>query len=335
MIFRPSFVPRPAAIWRWFKLGLEPHPIHRGEWLLMRVFLAALVIYSLQSTRPYELEDQIAPVGLARFIDLSFLSKPGPITLEGFPVLNMPLGFRLKLHGPGWFDTITVLALVLGVLYTIGRGLWLILPMFTLLYTLPWTLSNSQGFDHHGYQLTGMVLVFQSAVACWWQWKKWRNKPLPYLPLASWLAYYSAGMIAFSYTVSAVTKIVNSKGLWLFKSHYLCSGIIKGHRNVQYENPANGPITDPEIVIWLLQHPWLTRGLFGAGFFLELFAFLALRNRTWSLLVGLSIISFHRCIWWLMRLEFGMHEWLVWIFLVNVPFWFWWACSGQWKSVKI
>lgn len=328
----PTFRQR---IGTWCSGRFVPERVHGWEWFFMRLLMAVLVVYSLQSTKPFLLESQPVPVGLARVMDLTFLSEPGPISLDHFRELNLPGGFRVKLNGPGWYDTVTVLAIALGLLYTIGRGLWLVLPLLTLVHTLPWTLSNSQGFDHHGYQLTSMVLVFQTGVAWWWQWKKWRGKPLPDLTMGSWMAYYSTGMVAFSYTLSAITKLINTKGLWLLHSHYICADIIKGHRQAQYEDPANGPITDPEIAVWLVQHPWLTRALFGGGFFLELFAFLALRNRPWALLIGLAIISFHRSVWWLMRLEFEMHEWLIWIFLVNVPFWFWWTLSGQWKRSAV
>ncbi len=328
----PPVLTRGQRLQRWFAVGFVPQPIHGWEWFFMRLLLALLVVYSLQSTKPFLLDSQPVPVGLARVMNLTFLSEPGPIDLSSFRELNLPLGIRVKLDGPGWYDTVTAMALGLGFLYVIGRGLWLLLPMLTLVHMLPWTLSNSQGFDHHGYQLVTMVLVFQTGAAWWWQLKKWRGKPMPALPMRSYLAYYSLGMVAFSYTLSAVTKLINTKGLWLLQSHHICADIIKGHRQAQYEDPANGPIRDPEIALWLVQHSWLTRALFGGGFFLELFAFLALRSRPWALLVGLAIISFHRSVWWLMRLEFQMHELLIWIFLVNVPFWFWWTLTGQWRK---
>jgi hypothetical protein len=328
-----------APILRWgqrlrhgFVDGFVPQPIHRWEWFFMRLLLAVLVVSSLQTTKPFLLESQPVPVGLARVVDLTFLSDPGPVDLSGLKVVSLPFGVRVKLNGPGWYSTVTVLALGLGILYVVGRGLWLVLPMFTLVHTMPWTLSNSQGFDHHGFQLVSMVLVFQTGVTWWWQIKRWRGRPMPALPMRSFLAYYSTGMVAFSYTVSAVTKLINTKGLWLLQSHHFCADIIKGHRQAQYDDPTGGPITDPEIAIWLAQHPWLTRAMFGGGFFLELFAFLALHSRPWSLLVGLAIISFHRSVWWLMRLEFQMHELLIWIFLVNVPFWLWWTLTGQWRK---
>lgn len=329
MISKPALSFSLKGFQKWLYSGFVPMLIHRWEWILMRVFLAALVVYSMQSTRPFLLEDQPDPVGIARIIDLTFLSQPGPVCLDFFSELKLPLGGRLKLHGPGHYDTVMLLAIVLGIVYTLGRGLWFVLPMFTLVYTLPWTLSNSQGFDHHGYQLTAMVLVFQTGVAWWWKWKKWRGKSLPKHSIGSWMVYYSTGMIAMSYTVSAITKLINSKGLWLLQSHYFCANIIKGHRNAQYDNPTYQPIEDPEMAVWLMQHPWLTRVFFGGGFFLEFVAILALHSRPWSLIIGLAIITFHRSVWWLMRLEFEMHECLIWVFLVNVPFWLWWISSAR------
>lgn len=148
--------------------------------------------------------------------------------------------------------------------------------------------------------------------------------------MGSWMAYYqywNGGFFLYPErhhkTDQHQGSLASAQPLHLCRHHQRASaGAIR--------EPANGPITDPEIAVWLVQHPWLT-SIFGGGFFLELFAFLALRNRPWALLIGLAIISFHRSVRWLMRLEFEMHEWLIWIFLVNVPFWFWWTLSGQWR----
>jgi hypothetical protein len=44
----------------------------------MRLLMAVLVVYSLQSTKPFLLESQPVPVGLARVMDLTFSASQDP-----------------------------------------------------------------------------------------------------------------------------------------------------------------------------------------------------------------------------------------------------------------
>lgn len=316
----------------WSRGKFVPEPCHGWEWTLMRLFFAALVFCSLQEFKPFTFDTQEVPRGIAKLLDLTFLSNPGPIDLSSLKRIEVPLLGTIRLHGPGWFDTVVVLAVLLGALYVWGRGLIVTLPLLAALHTLPWTLSNSQGYTHHGMQLISMVLIVQTLVVWWWQIRRWRGRPALQLPVRSYLLYYSQGMIAFAYVACAITKVINSKGLWLFKSNYICIELIKSHRLEYYENLDPTLAGDPAAALWLLNHPWTTRVIFDIGFFIELLAFVALRNRPWALLTGLAIIAFHRSVWWLMRLEFPMHEWLILIFLVNVPFWVWWAAGGRTRT---
>ncbi len=305
-----------------------PEPGPGWEWTFMRLFMAVLVFVSVQETKPFLFDTQPVPRGIAHFFDITFLSHQGPINfLDWFKSIDVPLFGRIKPHGPGWYDTIMVLAGVIGALYVWGRGLLVTLPLLTLVHLLPWTLNNSQGYTHHGLQLVTMTLVAQTVVVWWWQIRRWRGKPLPALPLHSQLIYYSRGMVAFSYVVCAVTKIINSKGLWLLRSKYICIEIVKSHRYEYYERLDPQFAQDPASAVWLLNHPLLTCIAFDSGFFIELLAFVALRNRAWALATGLAIIAFHRSVWLLMSLQFPMHEYLVLIYLVNLPFWCWWLAG--------
>lgn len=311
------------AVADWCRGKFVPEAYHGWEWLVMRLFFAVLFFCSLQEFKPFTFDSQEVPRGIAKVFDLTFLSGQGPIDLSSLKRLEIPLIGAIRLDGPGWFDSFVVLAVIFGALYVWGRGLAITLPLLALLHTIPWTLNNSQGYTHHGMQLISMVLIVQTIVVWWWQIRRWRARaPLP-LPLRSYLIYYSQGMIAFAYVACAITKVINSKGLWLFKSNYICIELIKSHRLEYYETLNPAAAGDPAAAVWLLNHPWITRFIFDIGFFIELLAFVALRNRSWALITGLAIIGFHRSVWWLMRLEFPMHEWLILIFLVNVPFWIW------------
>lgn len=314
---------------RWCRGRFAPLPAHGWEWLIMRLLFAVVICHSLQEFKPYTFDSQPPDVakGLARIFDLTFLHERGPIDLSEIKRVEIPLIGTVRLSGPGWFDTVVVVSGVLCLLYVWGRGLIFTLPLLALVHTLPWTYSNSQGYTHHGIQLVSMVLIVQSIVVWWWQIRKWRGKPEMPLALPSYLIYYTQGMIAFAYVTCAITKVFNSKGLWLFRSNYICIELIKSHRLEYYQYLDPRYAGDPAAAVWLLNHPWITRVLFDVGFFIELLALVALRDRLWALLTGLAIVSFHRSVWWLMRLEFPLHEWMILIFLVNVPFWIHWARS--------
>lgn len=132
------------AIVLWCRTGFVPQPAHGWEWFFMRLLLALLVFYSLQEFKPYSFDEQSVPRGLAHFFDLTFLHENGPVDFSALKRVEIPGLGTIRLHGPGWFDTVVVASAVLGVLYAWGRGLLITLPLLALLHTIPWTLSNSR-----------------------------------------------------------------------------------------------------------------------------------------------------------------------------------------------
>jgi len=80
----------------------------------------------------------------------------------------------------------------------------------------------------------------------------------------------------------------------------------------------------------------VARLLFGGAFILELGALLALKNRAWACGIGLGLLAMHAGIHLVMHLRFVNHEWLILIFLVNVPWmvmaaggWLWRGGGGR------
>jgi len=78
-----------------------------------------------------------------------------------------------------------------------------------------------------------------------------------------------------------------------------------------------------ELPYWLAEHPWTTRLFFSPGLFLELLAFVALWGRRPAAFIGMGLLIMHYVIGIVMGLRFSAHEWLLLIFLVNMPYWIW------------
>ncbi|MEI6535511.1 MAG: hypothetical protein WCN98_09245 [Verrucomicrobiaceae bacterium] len=284
----------------WFREGFVPVPIDRVEWIIMRTAFAVLILITLYDPHPFEFPAQPAPVGIARFVNLSWL------------------------HHDGVRLAVISAATALGGAYALGIGLRVVLPLLTLIHIIVRTYYNSQGFTHHGEQLISMVLIAQSLVI-WWK------GSLPEQESRAWLWFYSRGIVLFSYIASVLTKIINSRGLWLWRSKYLCIELVKTNRFAFYKDLDPSFATDPPAIAWLVGHPLAAQIIFGIGFFIELFAFLGLRDRLSSTILGLALIAMHLGAAWLMSLAFYHHQILCLIFLVNVPGWI--ICLGQRRKI--
>lgn len=282
----------------WAKGGFVPEPISGWEWMLMRLGFAALVLWTFWDWHPYRLSSQTYPVGLAHFVDLTWLHE-----------VNGPLTWVPRV---GLYEEFFVAACVLMVLYVAGIGLRLVLPLLAVMHVLVWTFHNSQGYTYHGMQMISIILIGQALVV-WWK----RNVSAAEMRAQLW--YYSRGIILAGYVSSVITKIVNSKGLWMWNSQYLSVEIIKTHRLSFYKDLEPEFAGDPQSAVFLLHHPYVAQVLFSIGFILELLAWLGLRDRKWSCIMGASIIAMHLSITWLMRLSFTNHQILCFIFLVNLP----------------
>lgn len=282
----------------WVKGGFVPEPIAAWQWFLMRLGFAALVLWTFWDWHPYRLSTQSTPVGLARWVDLTWLHAAGT------PITWVP--------NAGLYEEVFLGAAVLAALYVIGIGLRWVLPLLAVAHVLVWTFYNSQGYTYHGMQMISLVILGQ-AIVVWC----WHGRSAEVMRARMW--FYCRGIILVGYVTSVLTKITNSKGLWLWNSKYLSVELIKSHRLSYYKDLEPEMAGDPPSAHFLLEHPYVAQLIFGLGFFVELFAWLGLRDRKWSCIVGVAIILMHLSITWLMRLSFTNHQILCFIFLVNAP----------------
>lgn len=282
----------------------QPVAVPSWEWLLLRLFFAIAVVWGLWD--PLPVDKQEMPNGLAYMVDLTFLGGADAMA---------------------WFRPLIVAAAVLYVTHWLNPVGVTVLALTHVAYN---TLHNSQGFTFHGNNMIGLILITQAAAELfWWGWKLVKKSSFPFaqgLSAGSYQLYFAQCAVAAVYVTSAITKLSKSDGLWLFKSHYLAKGVVKTHRQIYFDNPSKG-VYEPVVGIaqWLAEHHIITRVLFGAGFFLELFAFAALWNRAWALFMGLGFIGFHFGVELIMKLDFRVNQLMCLIFLVNVPFWIAWA----------
>ena len=258
---------------------------------------------------------QPKPHGLAKpleklGVDLTFLGRPGPagVVYTGF--------------------------LVAAVLYACGVALPLALGWMFFALLLHGTYHNSQGSIHHHLQLITCVVgaqwIASLVAACR------RGGARSWIALDSGaenrLVNWTQQVIAAGYVVSALSKLVISKGQWMWDTPRFGIQLAKAVDQDYYDHLRPGTDTPAWLPDWLLDHPWQARLIFGPALPLELFAFLALRNRTLGALYALALIAFHLTVSALMSLDFRYNVQMMMVYLVNVPFWVWWWTRGRQPS---
>ena len=246
-----------------------------------------------------------SPVGIGKLIDLTFLSNPS---------------VGIAVH---WITLVALVAYVAG----------LVLPISTLILFLIhcsiFTLNNSKGATHHGYQILSITLLAQVAVL----WAPAILRPFPklrrYFPVHApglhrrdLFVYYSQLAIAGAYVIAGLSKVLRSHVKWIIDSPDVAVQIVKSHSQKYYEylSPEWADM-GMSYANWITAHPWLSRLMLTGGLFLELFAFLLLINRAWAALIGISLVAMHLIIGELMGLHFPQNIQADFGMLVNAPFW--------------
>ena len=342
---------------------------HRFEIAFMRVLFALVVYQSMPLGAPfsdgaYRLADKFGPGKLHATISASdqALRPPLPPLSQMLPNSEaaIPYTEQRKPNGiarvfdltffsdPSFIRVLPWVVIPCLVLYATGLGLPVALPVLAFVSIGSRTLYNSQGYIHHGYQMLSLILVAQTLVVLWHcfrhDWKSAmgfrRVEPIRGRTLWHWMIRYSQWMIVGCYVIAGVIKPILSDGRWFQNSHFIGIQVVKTHRQNYYsELEQKWKIPEPPVAkLMLEEHPNLIRIFLACGVLLEIFAFLALYNRILSFLFGVALVSFHYFNDLLMGLYFYENEKLVWIFLINVPFWIWWLLfrrkrSGQEQEV--
>ncbi len=280
------------------------------ESFLLRAFLAVIVAFSLRL--PVKDTTEPSPVGILAILHKIDGSHPWLTWLSTQDAAgNFPM-----------FDLWRAIIFVLLAFYVAGVALPLVLPAVAVMHTLPFTLMESQGFTYHGAQIISLLLLTQAGTVIY---SMVADRRLclgpPHEALRGRLLWLSVTIIAGTYFVSVITKIIESKGMWLANANYFALDMVKAQRQTWLNDLSPKAAEIPSNAMWMLLHPWTARLVFGSGIFLEAATVMAIGNRLLAFVIGVSLIIMHRCIAWLMGdIAFANNEFVDLTFFVGVPF---------------
>jgi len=301
-----------TSLWR-----LEPIRHSRWEVVLIRLLFAAIVWDTqsgwvaywtqptaavramVQNPKHFDIrhDSQPHPNGLAHFFDFTPLAddrieKP----------LRYAMGASLVLYVLG---VPALFSLAIPLFFSIGDA----------------TLNNSQGSIGHTAQGLHLALLAAWLAGLYAFIQRRRGRALKHGCSSGELEIdWARQALAATYVVSAISKLIISKGLWFVDAKYFALHVLKNNE-MQYYN-----LVDPAArkLHWLpevmLQHPHWCQFLFGIALPLELFAFIALRNRRAAALFGVTLIAFHESVTQLTQLSFIFNKMLLLVLFV-APWW--------------
>lgn len=261
-----------------------------AELCVQRVALALLVYASFRALPRFSA--QPFPVGIANWVDFTFLANP-----------------RAAL----WAEVGLLVALGC---YVVGRAMPLAVAVMTALYTGAGALAYSQGALQHHTQLLALVLLAQ--LVAYVQATVTARPPRMGHALAT---QYSLEVIAASYVLSGLMKIVLSGGRWLEQVPMVAIDIAKAHGQLSCTTGEPGLVARADAIgAAIVASPNLTRTLFAPAVLFELAAGTAVFGRTLAAIVGLCLVGLHRSIDVIMAIRFWENEALLVIYFVNVPY---------------
>ena len=295
--------------WRWL-FAVEPMRHAWWETLFIRAVIAWAAWITLRNPSPFTSQPQ--PHGLATWgADFTWL---GSESLA--PALRVVWAICLLLYVVRVFP---VLTLIPPLIASIGLGV----------------LGNSQGAIGHATQIVSTVLLVQWLAYVWAALQPRTPLPMPHgFDRDQLAADWARQGVAATYVVSAISKLMESKGDWISDTPYFGLQIVKSNQMGFYDWLT--PRTDgwgASMGQWFVDHPWAAVVVFGAALPLEFFVFLGLNNRRIALLFGLALYTFHSTVTEMMQLGFLYHKMMLMALFVNPV---WWAvqAAGKLSGVK-
>ncbi len=290
--------------WREKAAGwLRFEPIRHAPWEVFLLRLGLAWIAWMAFDEDCRFPTQPHPNGIAWWVDLTFLADDA---------VGEPLRVAARCCLAAW---------VLGVPAAVS----LLLPVF--LGIGMFTLKNSQGAIGHSFQVVHVGLLAAWLAGVWGLVCRWRGRERPWGFTAGQLELdWARQALAAGYVVSALTKLIESGGLWFRDSHYFALHLVKNLDMKFYGTLEEGARRLEWLPETMMAHPALSQLFFGLALPLELLAFLGCRNRRLALAFGAGLLLFHWSVKQLTELDFVYNTHMLWVLMVN-PLW-WLTAAG-------
>jgi hypothetical protein len=254
-------------------------------WLVWRATPNALIVNGIP-----------APNGFARIVDLHFLLDPRVFTFARY-------------------------ALAAALLLSVFRLLvWLALPVALFVNLATNAVVNSQGAIQHAAQIVSLVLLAQTLAHFYGLWRRRHGEG--YGVLENRAIWWSQQTIVAVYLLAGITKLMVTKGLWVWQARWIGVSITKAAYQRFCDTLDQADLQQQLAVAhFAAAHGWIVALIVGAGLLLELGSPLMLLNRAWAAILGAGLICFHLGLDYSMGLTFIYNQWLLFIFMINAPYW--------------
>lgn len=257
------------------------------------------------------------------FAWLVWRATPGALIVNGIPAPNgLTRVFDLRfLLDPHFFAIAhTVLAVAL-MLFALRLLVWLALPVAFFVNVAANAITNSQGAIQHAFQIVSLVLLAQTAAHYYGLWRRRRENEERRL-LEDRAIWWSQQTIVAVYFVAGIIKLFVTKGLWIFQARFIGVSVAKSAYQSFYNNLDQADLEKQLAVAhFAAAHGWIIALIAAGGLFLELGSPLMLLNRATAAVFGALLICFHLGLDYSMRLSFIYNQWLLLIFMINLPYW--------------
>ncbi len=344
----------PKPLWRrflnfWFAI----EPIRHAWWetLVMRGIIAWAAWLTLRQPSPFDQQPQ--PHGLAAWgVDFTWLGSTAlspsfvPLwavclilyLLHDVPMSRLLLAAtdRTRSRSSSTDELLGVLRGLYWVLFAVAVAveclLCLLPPVVSLLPVLVASvglgvLGNSQGAIGHTTQVLTVVLLAQWLAYLWAAIQPRTSLPMPRgYDRQQLAADWGRQSLAATYVVSAVTKLIESRGDWFSDTPYFGLQVVKSEGMGYYDwlmpRISGGTAWLGQ---WMVDHPMATAVILAGALPLELLAFLGLNNRRSALFFGCALLLFHSTVTEVMQLGFLYHKLLLLALFINPA---WWLVAG-------
>ena len=233
-----------------------------------------------------ECSQMVSPVGIAKWIDYSFLFQP-----------------EVKVF-------VLLATLLLCLFYILERQMKWTTTAMCLLSLFVITYHESQGIYYRNTSYT--VRPGVQALAYWIA--HFRKD----IDVAKIRLQFTLQVIAAFYLLAGISKLQASGWEWIFSGKYFALQVMKNHSFTYFDTgDASAMVKAAGQTSFFLKHNTFLIFLLGSSLMLELFAFTALLGKKWQITIGFFLLLMHIGIYWVMGILIGGIAFNMVIFFLN------------------